>query len=265
MNEEVRKFMESKLLEDYLLGFTSMEQTKQVENFIAKYPEVKAKYMEMQEEIEQYAERLATPAPPNSKDAIMQAITHMEQSSVQSAKSVKSYKNWAIAASAIALLSCSLAFLQWNNANGIAVQNEALSKQYQSLKEDCEQRNIQYASQDKLQEILKHPATQKVLLEGSGLAANLQTVAFWNNEAKVAHLNIAELPKLPDGHCLQIWADVHGEMVNLGVLPEESIVIELPYKLDAESLNITVEPLGGSEHPTVSRLVASHSLSTANS
>jgi len=265
MNEEVRKFMESKLLEDYLLGFTSVEQTKQVEEFIAKYPAVKAKYLEMQDEIEQYAEKLAVPAPKNSKDAIMQAISRMEQTNYQAAVQTRAYKNWAIAAGIIALLSCSLAFLQWNNASKMAAQNEALNKQYQTLKADCEKTDIQYASLDRLQEILKHPATQKVLMEGSGLAANLQTVAFWNNEAKVAHLNIAALPTLPDGHCLQIWADVHGEMINLGVLPNESMVIELPYKVDAESLNITVEPLGGSEHPTVSRLVASQGLSTANS
>ena len=147
----------------------------------------------------------------------------------------------------------------------MASQNEAINKQYQVLKEECNQKTIQIASLDQLQKILKHPATQKLLLEGSGLADNLQTVAFWNNEAKVAHLNIAKLPTLPDGHCLQIWADVHGEMINLGVLPNEVVVIKLPYKLDAESLNITIEPLGGSEHPTVSRLIASQNLSSANS
>ena len=40
-------------------------------------------------------------------------------------------------------------------------------------------------------------------------------------------------------------------------LKEKSDWLDIKFLPNAESLNITIEPEGGSEHPTVSRLVAS--------
>ena len=258
MNEEARKFLASGILEDYLLGMTTPEQNQRVESYIDKYPEVKAQYEKIQNEIEQYAEKLAQPAPKGSKELIMKAIDRLEpDSNVNTAPPTSSYRNLAFGLGLIALLSCSLAFLQWNNGQDLSYQNEVLQKEYESLKADCESQQVQYASLEKQQQLLKHPATQKILLAGNTNAPALQTVAFWNNETQAAHLDIAHHPQLPEKHCLQIWADVDGKMVDLGVLPKQSKFIDLPYKLNATSLNITIEPDGGSEHPTVSRLVAS--------
>ena len=41
MKEKVRIFLETDLLEKYLLGTTSAEETAQVERYIATYPEVR--------------------------------------------------------------------------------------------------------------------------------------------------------------------------------------------------------------------------------
>jgi len=260
MNEEVRKIIASGILEEYLLGFTDPEQNRMVEDYIAKYPEVKKHFESMQEEVEQYADKLAYPAPDGTKESIMKAIDRLDSERSSGVKQIKSFRGAAIAAGILALLSCSLAFLQWNNAQNLKDQKQVLQKKYETLKSDCENQNIQYATLEKQQALLKHPATQKILLAGNQNAPSLQTVAFWNNEAQVAHLDITRHPDIPDDHCLQIWADVDGKMVNLGVLPKSSQLIDLPFKLNATSLNITIEPIGGSEHPTVSRLVSSQPL-----
>jgi anti-sigma-K factor RskA len=70
-------------------------------------------------------------------------------------------------------------------------------------------------------------------------------------------LRVNELPELPEGQCYQMWADVDGEMLSLGVLPADTTgLIAWNFLADAESLNVTIEPEGGSDHPDVSKLVA---------
>jgi anti-sigma-K factor RskA len=53
-----------------------------------------------------------------------------------------------------------------------------------------------------------------------------------------------------------MWADVEGEMINMGVINNTENLLAMTYIEDAESLNITIEPAGGSDHPTVSRLIS---------
>ncbi len=59
-----------------------------------------------------------------------------------------------------------------------------------------------------------------------------------------------------------MWADVDGKMINLGILKkdETNMPIDWKYLANAESLNVTIEPDGGSDHPTVADLVASISI-----
>jgi anti-sigma-K factor RskA len=45
-------------------------------------------------------------------------------------------------------------------------------------------------------------------------------------------------------------------MINMGTLNTDNELVPLKYIENAESLNITIEPAGGSDHPTVEELVS---------
>ncbi len=62
------------------------------------------------------------------------------------------------------------------------------------------------------------------------------------------------LPLRPN-ETYQLWADVEGEMINMGLLSSEEDLTPAIYISKAESFNITVEPAGGNDHPTVSNLI----------
>ena len=72
---------------------------------------------------------------------------------------------------------------------------------------------------------------------------------------KKVMVNTSQLSELDAQHDYQMWADVEGEMINMGVINTEEPLIAMTYIEDAESLNVTIEPKGGSDHPTVSRLI----------
>ena len=59
-------------------------------------------------------------------------------------------------------------------------------------------------------------------------------------------IDVVSLPQLPEEQCYQIWADVQGKMVSLGILEETDRQLRaIPYTENALGLNITIEPKGG--------------------
>ena len=86
-------------------------------------------------------------------------------------------------------------------------------------------------------------------------------VALWNDEIGSGHAIMKNVPNAPTAHCYQLWADVNGKMVSLGILKTGEEWMELKYLENAESLNVTIEKEGGSQHPTVTRLIANSAIS----
>ena len=77
-----------------------------------------------------------------------------------------------------------------------------------------------------------------------------------NHITKSVVINTERLPNLDEDHDYQMWADVEGEMINMGVISKSNKLTDMTYIDHAESLNITIEPAGGSDHPTVERLIS---------
>jgi len=81
-------------------------------------------------------------------------------------------------------------------------------------------------------------------------------VAYVNPVKKLSYLNVSNLPNLPKNQCYQMWAEVNGEMLNLGIIKEaDQKLLALPYSDNAVGY-ITIEPEGGNDSPTVENIVA---------
>ena len=90
------------------------------------------------------------------------------------------------------------------------------------------------------------------------MAKELKAVAYVNPVKKLSYINVSNLPQLPEDQCYQMWAEVNGELVNLGVIRQfenKEKLLALPYGDNAIGY-ITIEPSGGNETPTVQNIVA---------
>ena len=74
MKEKIRIFLDTDLLEKYLLGTTTPEESMQVERYIAMYPEVRKTYDELQENLETFAKMYALKTPEGLKARILNRI-----------------------------------------------------------------------------------------------------------------------------------------------------------------------------------------------
>ena len=253
MNRDVDKFLESSLLEDYILGTATAEESRMVEDYIATSEEVRKVYVELQENIEWMARKTSVKAPEGLKDRIMSEI----DTAPLTVHRNPSFRMPAIAASILALVCSVLAFNYWSQnrelANKFAEQDERIN----NLLIMNQELSGQIAILDQQKKFINDPDTERFVLNGNKKADGFVTLAYWNTSREKAYVKVEQLPELETGKCLQMWADVDGKMISVGILPDQTDSwVELNYLANAESLNITIEPLGGSEHPTVSDLVA---------
>ena len=108
---------------------------------------------------------------------------------------------------------------------------------------------------------LNNPETEKYIIKGNERAKDLKTVAYINPREKTSMIDVVSLPELPEEQCYQIWAELQGKMVNLGILDKADRKLRnIPYMEDALALSITIEPKGGNVIASMQNSVAQISL-----
>ena len=248
MKEKIRLFLDSDLLEKYLLGDTSTEETLQVERYIAMYPEVRNSYIELQENLEAYAKIHALKAPEGLKEQILVKIR-------QEKRLGSKFFKYAIAASIAAFIMTGTTYFFYSQNQDLQEKNTLVNNKIKDLETDMK---VQLEDLRNQYIVLNNPNTKRLSVKGNRKAEDLKAVAYVNPVKKLSYINVSHLPQLPKDQCFQMWAEVKGELVNLGVIKkfnDKEQLLALPYAEKAIGY-ITIEPKGGNETPTVKNIVA---------
>jgi len=248
MKEKIKIFLDTDLLEKYLLGSTTDKESFQVERYIAMYPEVKETYEELQNNLEAFAKMHSIKTPEGLKERIIARIRGEKAGR-------KRFFQYAIAASFAALLFAGAAFFFYTQNQSLQEENDMVSNQIKLLEQDMKAQLEDVRNQFI---VLNNPQTKKLNVKGNKKAKELKAVAYINPVKKLSYINVSNLPNLPEKQCYQMWAEVNGEMVNLGVIREsmgQDNLLPLPYA-DKAIGYITIEPEGGNLTPTVENIVA---------
>ena len=257
MNEKIITFLNSGLLEKYLIGETTSVETEKVEAYLSKYPEVQNTYNTLQFNLEVVAKSSAVEAPKHILDNI---LDELDNAPVVNIKEYKRYKSWyklGIAASIAALVFASWSYSLYNQKNDLSRENQVVVEEIFDLRGDIEKNNKKLDEVMRQFKQLNDPGTYKYIIEGNSRAKNLKTVAYINPKEKTSMIDVVSLPKLPEEQCYQMWAELQGKMVSLGILSEtERQLVSIPYTENALGLNITIEPKGGNSIASVENSVA---------
>ena len=248
MVEKIKTFLDSDILERYLLGSTSEMETLQAERYIAMYPEVRKVYNELQENLETYAKLHAVQTPDGLKEKILARIRSEREGR-------RKFFRYAMAASIVAFMFASASFFFWDQNQSLQEENTMVSNKIKLLEEDMKQQLEDVRNQFI---VLNNPQTKKYNVRGNNNAKELKAVAYINPIKKLSYINVKKLPNLPEDQCFQMWAEVNGEMLNLGIIEEATNsdnLLALPYAKNAVGY-ITIEPKGGNLNPTVENIVA---------
>lgn len=248
MKEKIKLFLDTDLLESYLLGTTTLEENLQVERYIAMYPEVRDAYNELQSNLEAFAKIYAIKTPQGLKERIVNTVK--KEGSLR-----RKFYRYAVAASFTALLFAGSSYFFWNQNKSLQEENAMVTNKIKTLEVDMREQLEDVRNQFI---VLNNPMTKKYNVNGNKKAKELKAVAYINPVKKLSYINVSNLPNLPEDQCFQLWAEVNGEKINLGIIKEisdKSKLVALPYAENAVSY-ITIEPRGGNNTPTVENIVA---------
>lgn len=269
MDKKLQLFLESNLLDRYIIGATSLEENKEIEYFINNFDEAKTAYIKGQNNLEILAKANAVEPTKTNLDSILKEIN----SEVSTAKmedkgkvipmptNTKTTPWYSIAASVAALLFATVATSLYFNNTALKSENQVVVDEIFDLRSDIEKTNSQLNELMLQFQKLNNPDAQKYVLRGNERAEKLETVAYINPVEKTSMLDIISLPQLPEDQCYQIWAEMTDRMVSLGILdPRDAKLKPLPYLENALAISITIEPKGGNITTSPEREVAEISL-----
>jgi hypothetical protein len=212
------------------------------------YPEVRKVYNKLQENLETYAKLHAVQTPNGLKEKIIARIR-----SEQAGR--RKFFRYAMAASVVTFMFASASYFFWDQNQSLQEENNMVSNKIKLLEEDMKQQLEDVRNQFI---VLNNPQTKKYNVRGNNNAKELKAVAYINPVKKLSYINVKKLPHLPEDQCFQMWAEVNGEMLNLGIIEEATKsdnLLALPYAKNAIGY-ITIEPKGGNQNPTVENIVA---------
>lgn len=205
-----------------------------------------------QAELEAYTsvtQGLLLSTPPQAPPAALRAHLRKRLPSRQPAsqKSGRPRLSWSIFTAALGLTSALLVFL----AVFTLIQVQALQRQQAQLASELE------ASQTALA-MLAYPGTQTLPFSDGGISGSL----LLDQDRNVAALITWDLPQLEKNQTYQAWLiDPQGNRTSAGVFRPQ---VDLPFTSAAilsqaaltnyVGIGVTIEPLGGSEQPTGTRV-----------
>ncbi|MEM6719639.1 MAG: anti-sigma factor [Bacteroidota bacterium] len=252
--------IESGMLEMYLLGLLPDEQVTALEQTLAEDAVLATKYAEIEQDFENVSLENAIQPPDFIKEDLFEEIrkkyegvkTLPKEETSTNIKNTSQFLWIAASVAAVFMIGAFWMFTQWNaTKDDLQVTQQELNdikKQIENLQGDLKDSQL-------LADVINDPNTLQYALKGNDKIPGGFAKAYINHEDKSAIVNVQKLPELPADKTYQMWADVEGEMINMGVIDKSKNVVVLEYIDEATSLNITIEPAGGSDHATVEQLV----------
>lgn len=262
---DIQKFLNSGVVEKYVLGLADPEDMDRVERMAKDYPEVNKHICKMQNCMEEYAEMHAIRPPKHLKKRILSKLEDdVVEPLIPESETVvyRLPQIWKWGAGIAAMMIVTLGGVSWmlyQNQNAAYKDLGLLATQIKHLQDD---QQILQTSNEMIRQkysVLKDVTTKQVQLKGSQIAPQALAVVYWNPDHNKGYLNIVNLPKCPNGHAYQMWADVNGKHVNMGMLKTDengTILHTIPYVNGSRGFVITMEVEGGSIHPNTEKMYA---------
>ncbi|MBT8271650.1 MAG: anti-sigma factor [Bacteroidia bacterium] len=253
--KETHDIIESGILERNLLGELTKDEVKTLEHAIENDGELKAYYQELERNMEKMALENAVKPSDHVKQALFRQLKGDTDKKIKKIQSRKPARTYTAIAATLAVLFLLSSFWLYQKMNGIQEDLRVVKDQNNLLLEENEDLVKTYDETIKWLEELNSADTEKLIMKGNDLMPEARAISYVNHKNRTVILNASGLPELPSDKDYQLWADVEGVMIDMGVIPKDAELAVMTYIDEAESLNITIEPAGGNDHPTVSQLI----------
>ena len=247
---EAQDIISSGLLELYVMGISSPEETRNVEAWAAQYPEVAAEIASIQSGMEAYAQTHAITPAASVKEKIFASINKEAAPVIpmqlrDTARSYSISPAWKYAAAASIILLIGSMVLNYTYYNKYKNADNDLQASRTELQQ---QKDLAQSMHDDMSHMVDKNAMD-VSLKGMPDVPDAAARIYWRQDTHEVYIDPTNLPKAPDGMQYQFWGIVDGKPVSGGMittLPDGSKVRLQKMKSfgKAEAFAVSLEKAG---------------------
>ncbi len=255
---DIKAYIESGVIESYVLGMAEAQEAAELERLSRQYPEIRKAIDEFEIALEKQALAGAVAPPAHIKKQLLGTLEFEKEARTQSTRVVAFGWSRYIAAASVLLLvaSAALNVYFYNEFKSTSTAYQALLVEKNSL--FAQNQNIQTKMLDLYSnmQMMSDPSFVKVSMSGStipGKEGNLATV-FWDTKSKDVYLLPNKLAQAPSDKQYQLWAIVDGKPVDAGLIADCAGLCKMKNIPIATMFAITLEPKGGSTAPHLDQM-----------
>jgi anti-sigma-K factor RskA len=266
-----KEYIESGILEAYMLGALTPQEKAQVEADIARYPELKTELNAIEGTMQQYWIDRAIQPPVEMQEKIWKAIQSNSagEGEIRPAGAAKvipfqpEYRKtarWKYAALWAGLAGSLLAnVLFWGQAKEQKDQSTALEYKIDTLQNQQKQLSGLVSNYTKATAMMADTAMQTIVMHTMQKGHPMAATLYWSKDKGLAYVAMDALPQPPKGMQYQLWVMQEGKPVDMGVLPNSMANTPEMQKVpklvsSGEAFAISLEKEGGSPTPTMQNI-----------
>ena len=259
---ETKKYIESGILELYVFGALTVEETAEVAKIAQQYPEIQSEILSIEKAIMALNFSMSPKLSADNYSRIRSKIFESNEGIIQmnsnletSSNNWKSYLGWA--ASLIFAVGIGYQYIisQKNETQVASIEKEKLK-----LKIDLNTLELKNKNTEQILAVVRDEKNSVINLAGQTVAPEAKAKIYWNKETQVVFVDASGLPEPPDGMEYQIWSLKLNPLTptSIGILKDfnenETKLFAVKSTNDAQAFGITLEPKGGSLTPTMEQL-----------
>lgn len=260
---DIKAYIESGILEQFVIGTLSPAEAIEVERNIKLHPEIANEVKTIEITLEAYARHQGI-VPKLTEDALIDSLHSSKSKPINSADTKSginwmTYLGWIFSLGLIAYL-----FYSENNKsklNNINRQNQVI---LDSIKIACNETATQNEILNHKIQLLNNPKSKFLLLTGTNLSPNSFASVIVDSVNKKLFFDFAGLPKPPAGKQFQLWVIKGGLPIDMGVINNAHIGtinnVEKEFISEAQAFALTLEDEGGKPSPTLEQMYVIGSL-----
>ena len=260
---DIKAYIESGILEQYVIGTLSAAEMAEVERNIKLYPEIANEIKAIEITLEAYARHQGI-APKLTEEKLIENLhqTKLKPSSATDTRSgIKGYYllGWLLSLALIAYLLYSES--SKSKLNSINKQNQLI---IDSIRIACNETATQNEILNRKIQLLNNPKSKFLLLAGTNLSPNSFASVIIDSINNKLVFDFAGLPMPPAGKQFQLWVFKGGVPIDMGVINNEQIGsihnVEKDFIAEAQAFALTLEDEGGKPSPTLEQMYVIGSL-----
>lgn len=258
----VEQIISSGLLESYVLGMTTEEESLIVRDMCAKHPELLKEIELIEESLIGFEPQHTPPLRKDLKQEIASQLSFNEEKPEPAVIPLNdpmpgtnlNFYRIGIAASVALLIGCGMYIYSLHNR--ITDVENRLADASASKTMLAVEMEAQKESMNKLAahfSIVSDPGMKAIPLSGMNSLASKSAMVHWNPSTQELYFNANALPPSPESKQYQLWAIIDGKPVDAGVISMENGVAFQKMKqiTGAKAFAVTIENMGGSLSPTL--------------